>query len=58
VDGVVATALVHMYAKCGSLDAATLVFAAVPERERDMFAYTAMISGCSPRRWVWRGRCR
>ncbi|KAK1629993.1 hypothetical protein QYE76_004308 [Lolium multiflorum] len=52
MDGVVATALVDMYAKCGSLDAAAQVFAAVPERERDVFAYTAMISGLSDH-----GRC-
>jgi pentatricopeptide repeat protein len=52
MDGVVATALVDMYAKCGNLDAAAQVFAAMPERERDVFAYTAMISGMSDH-----GRC-
>jgi pentatricopeptide repeat protein len=42
VDGVVATTLVDMHAKWGSLEAATQVFAAMLERERDAFAYTAM----------------
>ncbi|CAM0950852.1 unnamed protein product [Alopecurus aequalis] len=53
MDGVVATALVDMYAKCGSLDAATQVFAGIPEPKRDVFAYTAMISGLSDH-----GHCR
>uniref|UniRef100_A0ACD5YH06 Uncharacterized protein n=1 Tax=Avena sativa TaxID=4498 RepID=A0ACD5YH06_AVESA len=53
MDGMVATTLVDMYAKCGSLDAATQVFEAMPERQRDVFAYTAMISGLSDH-----GRCR
>lgn len=53
VDGVVATALVDMYGKCGSLDAARQVFAGMPERDRDVFAYTAMISALSDH-----GRCR
>nr|XP_051190713.1 pentatricopeptide repeat-containing protein At4g18840-like [Lolium perenne] len=35
VDGVVATTLVDMHAKWGSLEAATQVFAAMLERERD-----------------------
>ncbi|KAJ1281746.1 hypothetical protein BS78_04G329200 [Paspalum vaginatum] len=51
VDCVVATALVDMYAKCGSLDAARQVFAAAPQR--DVFAYTAMISALSDH-----GRCQ
>nr|XP_051221062.1 pentatricopeptide repeat-containing protein At3g62890-like [Lolium perenne] len=53
MDVVVATALVDMYAKCGSPEAATQVFAAMPEREQDVFAYMAMISGLSDH-----GRCR
>ncbi|KAM0906612.1 hypothetical protein ACQ4PT_016664 [Festuca glaucescens] len=53
MDGVVATTLVDMYAKWGILEAATQVFAAMLERERDAFAYTAMISGLSDH-----GRCR
>jgi pentatricopeptide repeat protein len=52
-DGVVSTALVDMYAKCGSLDAARQVFAAATPQQRDVFAYTAMISGLSDH-----GRCR
>jgi pentatricopeptide repeat protein len=52
MDGVVATALVDMYAKCGSLDTARQVFAAAPWGQRDVFAYTAMISGLSDH-----GRC-
>lgn len=52
MDGVVATALVDMYAKCGSLDTARQVFAAAPRGQRDVFAYTAMISGLSDH-----GRC-
>ncbi|KAL5208318.1 hypothetical protein ABZP36_032753 [Zizania latifolia] len=51
MDGVVATALVDMYAKCGSLEMARQVFAGMAER--DVFAYTAMISGLSDH-----GRCR
>ncbi|VAH28695.1 pentatricopeptide repeat-containing protein At5g66520-like [Triticum dicoccoides] len=47
MDAGVATALVDMYAKCGNLDSARQVFAAMPEPERDVFAYTAMISGLS-----------
>ncbi|KAK1628764.1 hypothetical protein QYE76_003079 [Lolium multiflorum] len=43
LDEVVATALVDMYVNCGSLEAATQVFAAMPEHERDVFAYMAMI---------------
>jgi pentatricopeptide repeat protein len=42
MDGVVATTLVDMHAKWGSLEAATQVFADMLERERDAFAYTAM----------------
>ncbi|RLM80428.1 hypothetical protein C2845_PM12G31720 [Panicum miliaceum] len=53
MDGVVATALVDMYAKCGSLDAARQVFAAATPEQRDVFAYTAMISGLSDH-----GRCQ
>jgi pentatricopeptide repeat protein len=53
MDGVVTTALVDMYAKCGSLDAARQVFAAATPAQRDVFAYTAMISGLSDH-----GRCR
>jgi len=53
MDGVVATALVDMYAKCGSLDAARQVFAAATPEQRDVFAYTAMISGLANH-----GRCR
>ncbi|KAF0934547.1 hypothetical protein E2562_025642 [Oryza meyeriana var. granulata] len=49
-DGMVATALVDMYAKCGSLETARQVFAGMAER--DVFAYTAMISGLSDH-----GRC-
>lgn len=52
MDGVVATALVDMYAKCGSLETARQVFAAAPRGQRDVFAYTAMISGLSDH-----GRC-
>uniref|UniRef100_A0A0E0K7A4 Pentatricopeptide n=1 Tax=Oryza punctata TaxID=4537 RepID=A0A0E0K7A4_ORYPU len=44
-DGMVGTALVDMYAKCGSLDTARQVFSGMAER--DVFAYTAMISGLS-----------
>ncbi|WVZ73052.1 hypothetical protein U9M48_021406 [Paspalum notatum var. saurae] len=51
VDRVVATALVDMYAKCGSLDAARQVFATAPQR--DVFTYTAMISALSDH-----GRCQ
>ncbi|TKW42429.1 hypothetical protein SEVIR_1G384100v4 [Setaria viridis] len=53
MDGVVSTALVDMYAKCGSLEAARQVFAAATPEQRDVFAYTAMISGLSDH-----GRCR
>ncbi|PUZ78392.1 hypothetical protein GQ55_1G449100 [Panicum hallii var. hallii] len=53
MDGVVATALIDMYAKCGSLDAARQVFAAATTEQRDVFAYTAMISGLSDH-----GRCQ
>ncbi|KAF8691826.1 hypothetical protein HU200_040229 [Digitaria exilis] len=53
MDGLVATALVDMYAKCGSLDAARQVFAAATPEQRDVFAYTAMISALSDH-----GRCR
>ncbi|KAL6635417.1 hypothetical protein ACP70R_028088 [Stipagrostis hirtigluma subsp. patula] len=53
VDGVVATALVDMYAKCGSLDTARQVFDAMAAEQRDVFTYTAMISGLSDH-----GRCR
>ncbi|CAL5020383.1 unnamed protein product [Urochloa decumbens] len=52
IDGVVMTALVDMYAKCGSLDAARQVFSAATPEQRDVFAYTAMISGLSDH-----GRC-
>ncbi|CAO2040063.1 unnamed protein product [Urochloa humidicola] len=52
MDRVVMTALVDMYAKCGSLDAAMQVFAAAAPEHRDVFAYTAMISGLSDH-----GRC-
>ncbi|KAL6912369.1 hypothetical protein ACP4OV_001174 [Aristida adscensionis] len=52
MDAVVATALVDMYAKCGSLGTASQVFAALPPEHRDVFAYTAMISGLSDH-----GRC-
>ena len=62
MDGVVATTLVDMYAKCGSLETARQVFAAAPRRHRDVFAYTAMISGLSDhgrygRRSTCSGRC-
>ncbi|CAN6238946.1 unnamed protein product [Urochloa humidicola] len=53
MDRVVTTALVDMYAKCGSLDAARQVFAAASPEQRDVFAYTAMISGLSDH-----GRCQ
>ncbi|XP_062220887.1 pentatricopeptide repeat-containing protein At5g66520-like [Phragmites australis] len=53
MDGVVATALVDMYAKCGNLDTARQVFVAATAEQRDVFAYTAMISGLSDH-----GRCR
>jgi pentatricopeptide repeat protein len=49
-DGMVATALVDMYAKCGSLETARQVFSGMAER--DVFAYTAMVSGLSDH-----GRC-
>uniref|UniRef100_J3LIP7 Pentacotripeptide-repeat region of PRORP domain-containing protein n=2 Tax=Oryza brachyantha TaxID=4533 RepID=J3LIP7_ORYBR len=44
-DRMVATALVDMYAKCGSLETARQVFEGMAER--DVFAYTAMITGLS-----------
>jgi pentatricopeptide repeat protein len=50
-DAVVATALVDMYAKCGSLDAALQVFD--DAATKDVFTYTAMISGLSDH-----GRCQ
>ncbi|KAJ0983755.1 hypothetical protein J5N97_002111 [Dioscorea zingiberensis] len=46
----VVTKLVSMYAKCGSLDDARQVFAGM--RERNLFAWSAMINGCSrEHRW-------
>lgn len=42
-DVVVATALVNMYAKCGSIDKARKLFDEMPQR--DVFSWTAMIAG-------------
>ncbi|XP_057873045.2 pentatricopeptide repeat-containing protein At3g24000, mitochondrial-like [Cryptomeria japonica] len=42
-DIVVATALVDMYAKCGSIDKAHEIFDRMPQR--DVFSWTAMITG-------------
>lgn len=44
-DRILGTALVDMYAKCGCIDNAVQVFGEMTER--DVFAYTAMISGFS-----------
>uniref|UniRef100_A0A0D9VN09 Pentacotripeptide-repeat region of PRORP domain-containing protein n=1 Tax=Leersia perrieri TaxID=77586 RepID=A0A0D9VN09_9ORYZ len=49
-DGMVATALIDMYGKCGSLETARQVFDGMPAR--DVFAYTAMITALSDH-----GRC-
>ncbi|PKA65251.1 Pentatricopeptide repeat-containing protein [Apostasia shenzhenica] len=45
MDRILGTALIDMYAKCGCIEAAKQVFDAM--LERDVFAYTAMISGFS-----------
>ncbi|XP_010935476.1 pentatricopeptide repeat-containing protein At5g66520 [Elaeis guineensis] len=45
LDRVLGTALTDMYAKCGSIETALQVFDAMSER--DVFAYTSMISGLS-----------
>ncbi|KAJ4960122.1 hypothetical protein NE237_020032 [Protea cynaroides] len=42
-DTVLGTALIDMYAKCGCIDTALQVFNEMPER--DVFAFTSMISG-------------
>ncbi|XP_057873039.2 pentatricopeptide repeat-containing protein At3g12770 [Cryptomeria japonica] len=42
-DIIVATALVDMYAKCGSIDKARELFDKMPQR--DVFSWTAMIAG-------------
>ncbi|XP_057853781.2 pentatricopeptide repeat-containing protein At5g66520 [Cryptomeria japonica] len=42
-DVVVATALINMYAKCGSIDKARELFDIIPQR--DVFSWTAMIAG-------------
>ncbi|KAF5196443.1 Pentatricopeptide repeat-containing protein [Thalictrum thalictroides] len=43
LDRVLGTALIDMYAKCGCIDTAWKVFNEMPER--DVFAFTSMISG-------------
>ncbi|KAL5727084.1 hypothetical protein ACHQM5_000316 [Ranunculus cassubicifolius] len=43
VDRVLGTALIDMYAKCGCIDTALEVFNGM--QERDVFAFTSMISG-------------
>ncbi|KAJ6826987.1 putative disease resistance proteinisoform X2 [Iris pallida] len=49
-DPFVATKLVSMYAKCGTLAEARQVFDAMPHR--NLFAWSAMIGGCSrEQRW-------
>ncbi|OAY75182.1 Pentatricopeptide repeat-containing protein [Ananas comosus] len=45
LDRVLGTALIDMYAKCGCIETAWQVFDEMPER--DVFAYTSMISGLS-----------
>lgn len=45
LDRVLGTALIDMYAKCGCIDNALQVFEEMPQR--DVFAYTSMISGLS-----------
>ncbi|XP_020572847.1 pentatricopeptide repeat-containing protein At5g66520-like [Phalaenopsis equestris] len=45
LDRILGTALIDMYAKCGCIDNADRVFGEMTER--DVFAYTAMISGLS-----------
>ncbi|PKU63807.1 Pentatricopeptide repeat-containing protein [Dendrobium catenatum] len=45
LDRILGTALIDMYAKCGCIDNADQVFEEMIER--DVFAYTAMISGFS-----------
>ncbi|KAK8944222.1 Pentatricopeptide repeat-containing protein [Platanthera zijinensis] len=43
LDRILGTALIDMYAKCGCIETAHQVFDEMPER--DVFAYTTMISG-------------
>ncbi|KAF6160753.1 hypothetical protein GIB67_035954 [Kingdonia uniflora] len=43
MDRVLGTALVDMYAKCGNIETASRVFSEM--NDRDVFAYTSMISG-------------
>uniref|UniRef100_A0A1D1YFZ6 Pentatricopeptide repeat-containing protein At5g66520 n=1 Tax=Anthurium amnicola TaxID=1678845 RepID=A0A1D1YFZ6_9ARAE len=45
LDRILGTALIDMYAKCGCIETAWQVFCQMPER--DVFAYTSMISGFS-----------
>ncbi|XP_051146884.1 pentatricopeptide repeat-containing protein At5g48910-like [Andrographis paniculata] len=45
LDGVVGTALVDMYAKCGSIDIARDLFEKIPRHERYAHAYTSLITG-------------
>lgn len=45
LDRILGTALIDMYAKCGSIETAWQIFGGMPER--DVFAYTSMISGLS-----------
>ncbi|KAH7669257.1 TPR-like protein [Dioscorea alata] len=45
LDRILGTALIDMYAKCGCIENALKVFDEMPER--DVFAYTSMISGLS-----------
>lgn len=43
LKGAIGTALVHMYAKCGNIEAASLVFGET--KEKDLLTWTAMIWG-------------
>lgn len=45
LNRILGTALIDMYAKCGRIESAMEVFELMPER--DVFAFTAMISGLS-----------
>nr|XP_009394320.2 PREDICTED: pentatricopeptide repeat-containing protein At5g66520-like [Musa acuminata subsp. malaccensis]XP_018683297.1 PREDICTED: pentatricopeptide repeat-containing protein At5g66520-like [Musa acuminata subsp. malaccensis] len=50
LDKILGTALIDMYAKCGCVNNALEVFHSMPER--DVYAYTAMISGLSNSRHI------
>lgn len=45
LDRVLGSALIDMYAKCGCVGMALDVFEGMPKAERDVFAFTSLISG-------------